>query len=112
MHSIRTLGMVFGIKRQAGDTAATTSCHIDILSRCRDYRGYSLHSNDPAAYRRGVIFPPAISNPECCTPIPEIRYCTKYYKLIIQDGDFEFKCTRRSIPLKAKLERECGGYVE
>ena len=111
MHSIRIRGFVLGIKRRAKDTAVDET-YTDILSRCKSFRGYTLHSNDGCSYRRAVIFPKAISNPELQTPIPKIWYCDKYYRLMVQDGDYEFKRIGRCIPNKSSLERDLGGYVE
>lgn len=111
MHSIKTRGFVLRIKRLAEDTALDTT-HIDILLRCKLHKGYTMHSNEDAMYRRGVIFPKAISNAELQTQPPRIWYCDEYYRLMVQNGDYEFKRVGRTIPNKSRLERDLGGYVE
>ena len=111
MHSIKTRGFVLRIKRHAEDTAIDTA-YIDILLRCKLHKGYTMHSDDSGWYRRGVIFPKAISNAELQTSPPKIWYCDEYYKLIVQAGDYEFKRVGRTIPNKSSLERDLGGYVE
>lgn len=111
MHSIKTRGSVLRIKRRAEDTAIDTT-YIDILLRCKLHKGYTMHSDEDAMYRRGVIFPKAISNAELQTSHPKIWYCDEYYRLMVQNGDYEFKRVGRTIPNKSSLERDLGGYVE
>ena len=111
MLSIKTRGFAMRIKRHAEDTAIDTA-YIDILLRCKLHKGYTMHSDDSGWYRRGVIFPKAISNAELQTQPPRIWYCDEYYRLMVQDGDYEFKRIGRCIPDKSSLERDLGGYVE
>lgn len=111
MPSIKIRGFVLRIKRLAEDTALDKT-YIDILFRCKLHKGYTMHSDEDAMYRRGVIFPKAISNAELQTRPPRIWYCDEYYRLMVQNGDYEFKRVGRTIPNKSKLERDLGGYVE
>lgn len=112
MHSIKTRGFVLRIKRLAEDTALDKT-YIDILLRCKLHKGYVMHSDDNITpYNRGVIFPKAISNAELQTRPPRIWYCDEYYRLMVQNGDYEFKRVGRTIPNKSRLERDLGGYVE
>lgn len=111
MHSIKTRGFALRLKRHAEDTAIDTT-YIDILLRCKVHKGFTMRSDEDAAYRRGVIFPKAISNAELQTQPPRIWYCDEYYRLMVQNGDYEFKRVGRTVPNKSRLERDLGGYVE
>lgn len=111
MPSIKIRGFVLRIKRLAEDTALDKT-YIDILLRCKLHKGYTMHSDEDAIYRRGVIFPKAISNAELQTQPPRIWYCDEYYRLMVQNGDYEFKRVGRTIPNKSRLERDLGGYIE
>lgn len=111
MNSIKIRGFVLRLKRRAENTAIYTT-YIDILLRCKLHKWYTMHSDEDAMCRRGVIFPKAISNAELQTSPPKIWYCDEYYRLMVQAGDYEFKRVSRSIPNKSKLERDLGGYIE